>query len=150
MDGKPRKTRILAKSACDLTNVLLSNMFQVRQVRTSIVKTFFPVVTLVSIAMVAASVAGAEEIRFEKRPLTPRFFCEGAHVGDFNRDGKRDVVSGPFWYAGPEFEKRKTVGGSSRHRWRAIPNGNVMHFNSRLKAELKCMPTTSTGMATTM
>jgi hypothetical protein len=59
--------------------------------------------------MVAASVAGAEEIRFEKRQLTPRFFCEGAHVGDFNRDGKLDVVSGPFWYAGAEFETRHAI-----------------------------------------
>ncbi len=40
---------------------------------------------------------------FAKQHLTPQFMSEGATFGDFNRDGKQDVVSGPFWYAGPTF-----------------------------------------------
>ncbi|MBX7168573.1 MAG: DUF1080 domain-containing protein [Pirellulales bacterium] len=43
---------------------------------------------------------------FERKQLTPIFYCEGASFGDFNRDGKMDVVSGPFWYAGPEFTEK--------------------------------------------
>jgi len=46
------------------------------------------------------------ELNFEKRTLTERFFSEGAHLGDLNRDGHVDVVSGPFWYAGPDFQQR--------------------------------------------
>jgi putative membrane-bound dehydrogenase-like protein len=41
--------------------------------------------------------------------LEDRFFSEGAHVGDFNNDGKMDVVSGPYWYAGPEFKTRHEI-----------------------------------------
>ncbi len=43
---------------------------------------------------------------FEKTKLTNEFWSEGAHYGDFNRDGKVDVVSGPFWYEAPEFKVR--------------------------------------------
>jgi hypothetical protein len=51
---------------------------------------------------------GANEgpIAFEKRTLTDKYYCDGVNTGDFNRDGKPDVVAGPFWYEGPSFEKR--------------------------------------------
>ncbi len=37
--------------------------------------------------------------------LSDVFFSEGAGVGDFNKDGKTDIMAGPFWYEGPEFKK---------------------------------------------
>ena len=43
---------------------------------------------------------------FKKVRLTDQFWAEGANFGDFNHDGKMDVVAGPFWYEGPEFKKR--------------------------------------------
>ncbi len=43
---------------------------------------------------------------FKKSKLTDKFWAEGAHYGDFNQDGKMDVVVGPFWYAGPSFKER--------------------------------------------
>lgn len=43
---------------------------------------------------------------FQKIRLTDEFWSEGAHCGDFNKDGHLDVVSGPFWYAGPDFKTR--------------------------------------------
>ncbi len=46
---------------------------------------------------------------FSKQVLTREFWAEGAHVGDFNRDGKKDVVSGPYWYEGPEFRVRHEI-----------------------------------------
>jgi hypothetical protein len=42
---------------------------------------------------------------FKKIQLTDKFWSEGASFGDFNRDGVMDVVSGPFWYEGPDFRK---------------------------------------------
>ncbi|MEP6664676.1 MAG: VCBS repeat-containing protein [Verrucomicrobiota bacterium] len=41
---------------------------------------------------------------FRKIQITDKFWSEGANIGDFNRDGKMDVVSGPFWYEGPDFK----------------------------------------------
>ena len=46
---------------------------------------------------------------FTKLRLNDKFWGEGANVGDFNRDGKMDVVSGPYWYAGPDFKERLEV-----------------------------------------
>ena len=43
---------------------------------------------------------------FKKIQITDKFWGEGATFGDFNHDGKVDVVSGPYWWEGPSFEKR--------------------------------------------
>lgn len=43
---------------------------------------------------------------FRKLQLSDKFFAEGAAFGDFNRDGHRDIVAGPFWFAGPDFAKQ--------------------------------------------
>lgn len=47
-----------------------------------------------------------ESITFEKVQLTDQFWSEGAHYADLNRDGRMDIISGPFWYEGPDFTRR--------------------------------------------
>lgn len=44
-----------------------------------------------------------------KQQLTPHFWAEGACAADVNKDGKVDILSGPFWYEGPSFEKRHVI-----------------------------------------
>src|ERR1700712_1943097 len=46
---------------------------------------------------------------FTKLQLTDQFWAEGAAFGDFNKDGKMDVVYGPYWWAGPDFKTRHTI-----------------------------------------
>lgn len=43
---------------------------------------------------------------FKKVQLSDQFWSEGANFGDFNKDGLMDVVSGPYWWEGPDFKKR--------------------------------------------
>ena len=43
---------------------------------------------------------------FTKTVLTDKFWCEGATFGDLNRDDKPDIISGPFWWEGPDFKVR--------------------------------------------
>jgi len=43
---------------------------------------------------------------YEKRWLSGQFFSEGATFGDFNHDGKLDVVSGPTIWDGPDFKNK--------------------------------------------
>ena len=43
---------------------------------------------------------------FEKITLSNKFYSEGAGVGDFNRDGYKDVVIGAQWYEGPDFKRK--------------------------------------------
>jgi hypothetical protein len=55
----------------------------------------------------AVSVFGQEKTsRFRKIQLTDEFWSEGASYADINHDGKMDIVSGPFWYEGPDFKNR--------------------------------------------
>jgi hypothetical protein len=46
---------------------------------------------------------------FERKTLTPEYYCEGANFGDLNRDGVLDVVSGPHWYEGPHYVKKHEI-----------------------------------------
>src|SRR5438093_11595264 len=43
---------------------------------------------------------------FKKTQLSDKFWCEGASCGDFNHEGKPDIVSGPYWWEGPGYQKR--------------------------------------------
>jgi len=56
--------------------------------------------------LAAAGMAQTGAPKYQKLTITEKFYCEGAYFGDFNKDGKMDVVSGPFWYEGPDFQKK--------------------------------------------
>jgi hypothetical protein len=45
-------------------------------------------------------------LTFQRQALHMLNYAEGIGSGDFNRDGKVDVLSGPFWWEGPTFDKR--------------------------------------------
>ena len=65
---------------------------------------------LVIISLWYSAVGAAAPVATHKRlQLTDQFTCEGAYYADFNRDGAMDVVSGPYWYAGPDFQQRHEV-----------------------------------------
>src|SRR3954463_12783100 len=62
-----------------------------------------------SVVIAGASVAGAQEITWKKQQLTDKFYAEGMNAADFNKDGKMDVVYGPFWWEGPDFKVRHEI-----------------------------------------
>lgn len=43
---------------------------------------------------------------FKTLKLSDQFYAEGAASGDINRDGKPDLVAGPFWFEGPDYTKQ--------------------------------------------
>ena len=60
---------------------------------------------ILSLAASSAFAAGqAREIAFEKHTLTDTYWCDGVTAADINKDGKMDVIAGPFWYEGPSFK----------------------------------------------
>ncbi len=65
-------------------------------------------VVLLSLALCPLLMVGCSNERalhtFDKQQLTDQFYGEGAAAGDFNNDGILDVVSGPFWYEGPDYQ----------------------------------------------
>lgn len=66
---------------------------------------------MISLAAMALMGSGtlAQTPTFKTVQLSDKFYCEGAHYGDFNKDGKMDVVSGPYWYEGPDFQRKHEI-----------------------------------------
>jgi hypothetical protein len=68
------------------------------------------ILTIVAAALsCAACWAESPTPTFKKLRLTDKFYSEGAYYADFNKDGHLDVVSGPYWYEGPDFQKRHEI-----------------------------------------
>ena len=65
------------------------------------------VVALCLVSQVPTSVV--REPTFERIQLSETFFSEGASFADLDRNGDADVISGPFWYAGPSFTERHVI-----------------------------------------
>jgi len=66
-------------------------------------------ISFITALLTVGVIASAEDHfihSFKKIQLTDQFWCEGATFGDFNHDGKGDVVAGPYWWEGPDFKKR--------------------------------------------
>jgi hypothetical protein len=52
-----------------------------------------------------ALTAAPRDVSFQKLTLTDQYWCDGVNAADINRDGKMDIIAGPFWYEGPDFKK---------------------------------------------
>ena len=74
--------------------------------RVANMKSLLPIVGCLCATIISAECADYKIHAFETRQLDNHFWGEGANFGDFNRDGKMDVVSGPYIYWGPGFENR--------------------------------------------
>ena len=45
----------------------------------------------------------AREVAFTKQTLSRDFISEGAAVADVNKDGKKDVIAGAYWFEAPNW-----------------------------------------------
>jgi hypothetical protein len=65
------------------------------------------VLALVLAVSWAAALLVPEELHtFTRIQLSDQFWSEGATFGDLNNDGRNDIVSGPWWWEGPDFKIR--------------------------------------------
>jgi hypothetical protein len=68
------------------------------------------ILAAVALALLCVQISRAADDsspKWKKIVLSNVFYSEGANFGDFNHDGKADVVSGPYWYEGPDFNPAK-------------------------------------------
>jgi len=56
------------------------------------------------IGLATHSSAFAGELTFKKHVLSTTFYSEGCAAADVNKDGRMDVIAGPFWYEAPEWK----------------------------------------------
>ncbi len=56
---------------------------------------------------VAAQAQVEGPVAFQKVLLNAQFYSEGINFGDLDRDGKADIVAGPYWYPGPAFTEKR-------------------------------------------
>lgn len=58
-------------------------------------------------AIFTTGLVPAEELHtFKRIQLSDQFWSEGANAGDLNNDGVKDIISGPFWWEGPDYARR--------------------------------------------
>lgn len=50
---------------------------------------------------------GKNPVRFRKIVVDPAFRSEGVAVADVNRDGKRDILVGDYWYEAPNWNRHE-------------------------------------------
>lgn len=63
--------------------------------------------SLLLLALTSASLLQAETLITWKRvQLADQFYAEGSSHADVNKDGHTDIISGPFWYEGPDWQKK--------------------------------------------
>ena len=96
---------LLVHSSQDLS-YLLRVVQRLLLTKTFMIKTFHLLALLFLIQVVVDAAAAQELPSFKRIQLTNQFYSEGATAADLNRDGNSDIISGPYWYPGPEFTER--------------------------------------------
>lgn len=71
---------------------------------------FLPLLAAAGAATVVISTEPPEPSgKWEKIKISNYFWAEGACVADVDGNGHIDILSGPYWYAGPDFKTRHTI-----------------------------------------
>jgi len=73
----------------------------------------------IAIPLIAAAATAAGTIfstkppaltdKWQKHQLSRYFWAEGACAADINSDGHIDILSGPYWFEGPDFRNRHVI-----------------------------------------
>jgi len=65
------------------------------------------------LAMSLSHAQKGREVSFSKQILTNQFFSEGVAVGDVNKDGKKDVMVGAYWFEAPHWTRHEIAKGDT-------------------------------------
>ena len=68
-----------------------------------------------------------KEIQFKKHILIDEFVTEGSAVGDINKDGKMDIIAGPYWFEAPDW-KRHELDTPKKFNWRDSYSNSFLNY----------------------
>ena len=68
-----------------------------------------PLLAMSAITIVVSTKPPAPSGKWEQRKISRYFWAEGACAADVNGDGNMDVLSGPYWYQGPDFKVQHDI-----------------------------------------
>jgi hypothetical protein len=60
-------------------------------------------------AMPQPTPQGKGTLKFTRKDLNTQNLTEASTFGDYNKDGKPDLMAGPYWWAGPDFTKQHQI-----------------------------------------
>ena len=82
----------------------------------------------ITMLLLANGLNAEEKPTFQKVVLTDKYYCDGINTGDFNRDGKPDIVAGPYWYAGPDFKQKHEFYPAQEFPLKPAPTDSMFSF----------------------
>lgn len=62
---------------------------------------------------------------WKTKQISRFFWAEGAAAADVDRDGHEDILSGPYWYAGPDFTKSHLIYSAEKTFSKTDADGNT-------------------------
>lgn len=51
--------------------------------------------------------AQSHQVSFKKHTFVSDFVSEGVAIGDVNKDGKSDILAGPYWFEAPDWQRHE-------------------------------------------
>ena len=68
-----------------------------------------------------------KQIQFKKHISIDEYVTEGTAVGDINKDGKMDIIAGPYWFEAPDW-KRHELDAPKKFNWRDSYSNSFLNY----------------------